>query len=105
MPAPKGAPPARHVIAVGSGKGGVGKSTVALNIAIALAEAGEAVGILDADVYAPDIPRMVDMKRKDDAPAQHWNLASTKRQEIEPIDAFGVKIMSTGFIVNEDQPM
>jgi ATP-binding protein involved in chromosome partitioning len=93
------------VIAVGSGKGGVGKSTVALNIAIALAEAGESVGILDADVYAPDIPRMVDLKRKDDAPAQHWSLASTKKQQLEPVEAYGLKIMSTGFIVTDDHPM
>ena len=93
------------MIAVGSGKGGVGKSTVALNVAIALAEAGESVGILDADVYAPDIPRMVDLKRKDSAPPQHWTLASTKKQVLEPVDAFGIKIISTGFIVTDAQPM
>jgi len=63
-PRPVRPPPARHVVAIASGKGGVGKSTVSLNLALALAEKGRAVGLLDADVYAPDLPVMVNLTRR-----------------------------------------
>lgn len=81
----------------------MGKSTVALNVALALAEFGESVGIVDADAYGPDIPLMVNMKRTESA--QYWSLGSTKEQSIEPMEAFGLKIVSTGFIVGESHPV
>jgi ATP-binding protein involved in chromosome partitioning len=99
-------PPARTVIAVCSGKGGVGKSTVALNLAAALAAGGDRVGLLDADVHAPDIPLMVGLARR--APARQWVLARAgglSRTPLEPVERHGVRLMSTGFIVGEDQPV
>ncbi|MDH5465134.1 MAG: Mrp/NBP35 family ATP-binding protein [Thiovulaceae bacterium] len=82
------APYAKNVIAVTSGKGGVGKSTVSANLAIALAQEGYKVGILDADIYGPNIPRLlgVDMER------MKWN----DNNKIEPHNNYGVKIMSVG---------
>src|SRR2546428_3878665 len=68
----EGVSPARHAVAVASGKGGVGKSTVALNLALALRDEGGRVGILDADFYGPDIPLMVNLKR--DASLKRWDL-------------------------------
>ncbi len=99
-------PPATEVIAVCSGKGGVGKSTVALNVAVALAGGGARVGLLDADVHAPDIPLMLGLARK--ATAKHWTLArpgGLSRTPLEPVERHGLKLMSTGFIVGEDQPV
>jgi ATP-binding protein involved in chromosome partitioning len=92
------------VIAVCSGKGGVGKSSVALNLAVALAADGERVGLLDADVHAPDIPLMVGLARS--RPARQWTLSRAGglgRTALEPVDCFGVRLMSTGFIVAEEQ--
>ncbi len=98
------AAPARFVVAVGSGKGGVGKSTVSLNVALALAERGAAVGILDADIYGPNIPLMVGLTRKEWS--GDWTLARKgKQQTISPIERYGLKIMSAGFLLAEDQPM
>jgi len=92
--------PARHVVAVASGKGGVGKSTVALNLALALQADGARVGILDADVYGPDIPLMVNLTRK--VSMSHWTLArASDAPKLEPVEALGLKIMSTGFIIGE----
>lgn len=99
-------PPAPSVIAVCSGKGGVGKSTVALNIAAALAADGARVGLLDADVHAPDIPLMVGLARR--VRTQQWVLARAgglSRTPLEPVERYGVRLMSTGFIVGEDQPV
>jgi ATP-binding protein involved in chromosome partitioning len=93
--------PARHVVAVASGKGGVGKSTVALDLAVALREAGHAVGVLDADVFGPNIPRMVNLTRTQ--PAQRWTLWQRERASLEPVECFGVEVMSAGFLVGEDQ--
>lgn len=101
-PTPPVDPPARHVLAVGSGKGGVGKSTVALNLALALAEQGARVGLLDLDMSGPDIPRMLDMKRT--TTQASWTLASVKGNSIEPIELHGLRIMSTGFIIGEGDP-
>ena len=99
--------PWRRAIVVGSGKGGVGKSTVALNLALALGERGARVGVLDADFYGPNIPLMVGLVRS--RWAKDWeighNPAVTSRPKIPAIDRFGLKIMSAGFIVAEDQPM
>ena len=99
-------PPAPSVIAVCSGKGGVGKSTIALNLAVALAADGARVGLLDADVHAPDIPLMVGLARR--APARQWVLArpgGLGRTALEPVERHGIRLMSTGFIVSEDQPV
>jgi ATP-binding protein involved in chromosome partitioning len=98
--------PATHVIAVCSGKGGVGKSTIALNLAVSIAAGGSRVGLLDADVYAPDIPLMVGLKRS--APATGWQLTRAgglDRTPLEPVEEFGIQLMSSGFIVSEDQAL
>ncbi|MCC6317842.1 MAG: Mrp/NBP35 family ATP-binding protein [Gemmatimonadaceae bacterium] len=83
-----------HVIAVSSGKGGVGKSTVAVNLAVALARRGFRVGLMDADVYGPNIPRMMGV---DGAPPVH-------NEKIVPREAHGVKLISLGFLIDRDQP-
>ena len=84
----------RHVIAVGSGKGGVGKSTVSANLAVALARAGKKVGLLDADIYGPSQPRMMGINRRP---------ASPDGQTILPLSAHGVTLMSIGFMLREDE--
>ena len=89
-------PRARNVIAVGSGKGGVGKSTTAVNLALALAAEGARVGILDADVYGPSIPAMLGLSGKPESP---------DNKSIEPMRAFGIEAMSIGFLVEVDTPM
>lgn len=94
---------ARYTLAVASGKGGVGKSTVALNLALALAEEGKAVGLLDADFYGPDIPRMVGLARTREA--RYLDLWTAGDGHIEPLDRFGIKIMSAGFLVAENQSL
>lgn len=106
MTAAEGSRVAKNVLAVGSGKGGVGKSTVALNLAIALAETGFEVGLLDADVHGPNIPLLVNLARK--VPARSWTLwrnPELGEHRIEPVVEHGVRIVSTGFIVAEDQPL
>jgi ATP-binding protein involved in chromosome partitioning len=92
---------ARHVIAIASGKGGVGKSTVSLNLAVALSEQGMRVGLMDADLYGPDIPRMIGLARTKDA--KHLDLWRADDAKHEPFERFGVKIMSVGFLVGEGQ--
>jgi ATP-binding protein involved in chromosome partitioning len=89
-------PRIRNVIAVGSGKGGVGKSTTSVNLALALAAEGARVGILDADVYGPSVPAMLGLSGR---PESHDN------KSIEPMRAFGVEAMSIGFLVDQDTPM
>lgn len=79
---------AKHVIAVTSGKGGVGKSTVSANLAVALAQAGKKVGILDADIYGPDIPRLLNIR--------HETLKWSADDKIIPSENYGIKIMSVG---------
>ena len=81
-----------RILAVGSGKGGVGKSTVATNLAVALAKAGRRVGLLDADIYGPSIPRMMGAQGKP---------ASPDGKTIHPLHAHGVTLMSLGFMVEE----
>src|SRR5579884_672683 len=99
--------PARFTIVVGSGKGGVGKSTISLNLALALAESGVRVGMLDADFYGPNIPLMVGLKRK--KWAGDWTMARNRAMggepPIPPTERFGLQIMSAGFIIAEDQPL
>lgn len=87
--------PIRNAIAVGSGKGGVGKSTVAVNIAVVLAQSGARVGLLDADIYGPNVPTMMGVT----------HLPQPVDQKLVPAEAHGVKIMSIGFMVKPDQPL
>ncbi|MCH2090523.1 MAG: iron-sulfur cluster carrier protein ApbC [Pseudoxanthomonas sp.] len=89
-------PRVRNVIAVGSGKGGVGKSTTAVNLALALGAEGARVGLLDADVYGPSIPAMLGLSGRPDSP---------DNKSIEPMRAFGVEAMSIGLLVDQDTPM
>jgi len=99
-------PLAGHVIVVASGKGGVGKSTISLNLALALAEKGGAVGLLDADVHAPDIPLMLNLTRT--RARKRWPLFRNPRLEpvrFEPVERFGLKVMSAGFLLAEDQAL
>lgn len=90
----------KHIIAVGSGKGGVGKSTVAANLAVALAKNGNKVGILDADIYGPSIPIMfnvADMKPTLDPDAENG--------KIMPVENYGIKVQSIGFFVDPEQAL
>ena len=89
-------PRIRNVIAVGSGKGGVGKSTTAVNLAVALAQSGLRVGVLDADVYGPSIPMML---------GNHERPQSPDNKSIEPLHAHGLQLMSIGALVDEDAAM
>ncbi|TDK32695.1 iron-sulfur cluster carrier protein ApbC [Luteimonas terrae] len=89
-------PRIRNLIAVGSGKGGVGKSTTAVNLALALATDGARVGVLDADVYGPSIPMMLGLSGKPDSP---------DGKSILPMRAHGIEAMSIGFLVDQDTPM
>lgn len=88
--------PIRNVIAVGSGKGGVGKSTVAVNLAISLARKGAKVGLLDADIYGPNIPTMLGVTDKP---------VAIEGKRIQPPSAYGIKVMSIGFMVQPGQPL
>lgn len=90
----------KNTIAIASGKGGVGKSTVASNLAVALAQAGYSVGLLDADIYGPSIPKMFDTE---DARPVLQNIDGHDR--ILPIDKYGVKLLSIGYFVNPDDAL
>ncbi len=85
----------KAIVAVASGKGGVGKSTVAVNLAVALARQGVTTGLLDADIYGPSLPRMLGVARKPEV----------RGEKMLPIEAWGLKCMSIGFLVEEETPM
>jgi ATP-binding protein involved in chromosome partitioning len=87
--------PIRNAVAVASGKGGVGKSTVAVNIAVVLAQSGARVGLLDADIYGPNLPTMMGVNQ----------LPPAKKDKLVPAMAYGVKLMSIGFLVKPNQPL
>src|SRR5512142_253476 len=87
--------PIRNAIAVGSGKGGVGKSTVAVNVAVALAQSGARVGLLDADIYGPNIPTMMGVDR----------LPPPNGSKLVPAEAYGLKMISMGLLVKPGQPL
>src|SRR5579863_9547953 len=99
--APTQAPPktpiagVQYLVAVGSGKGGVGKTTVSVNLAIALTRLGRRIGLLDADVYGPNVPLMMGTR---ETPRGH-------AESIQPIEKFGVKLMSMGFLNPGDKPL
>ena len=93
---PGGLPGVANIIAVASGKGGVGKSTTAVNLALGLKELGLRVGLLDADIYGPSMPRLLGLK------GQPQQLSGSK---LEPMQAYGLKVMSMGFLVDEETPM
>ena len=89
-------PGVKNIVAVASGKGGVGKSTTAVNLALALAAEGASVGLLDADIYGPSIPMMMGISGKPD---------SADGKTMEPLENYGVQVMSIGFLVDQDQAM
>jgi ATP-binding protein involved in chromosome partitioning len=89
-------PGVQHIIAVASGKGGVGKSTTAVNLALALGSLGLKVGLLDADIYGPSVPRLLGITGKPE---------TTPEKKLAPMQKFGLKVMSMGFVVAEDTPM
>jgi ATP-binding protein involved in chromosome partitioning len=89
-------PGVKHIIAVASGKGGVGKSTTAVNLALGLVANGVSTGLLDADIYGPSMPRMLGVKEKPE---------SVDGNQLKPIEKYGLRTMSIGYIVNEDTPM
>jgi ATP-binding protein involved in chromosome partitioning len=106
-PAPRSQPPQGHdsrgglpgigaIVAVASGKGGVGKSTTSVNLALALARLGQRVGLLDADIYGPSQPRMLGITGKP---------RSLDGKKLLPMENYGVRVMSMGFLVDEDAPM
>ncbi|MSQ23500.1 MAG: MRP family ATP-binding protein [Chloroflexi bacterium] len=88
-------PQVRNVVAVASGKGGVGKSTVSTNLAVALAATGAKVGLFDADIYGPNIPLMMGVTDRPE-------MQGTEENKIVPIERFGIKLMSIGFFVGDD---
>jgi ATP-binding protein involved in chromosome partitioning len=92
---PGGVPGVANIVAVASGKGGVGKSTTAINLALALKDQGLKVGVLDADIYGPSMPRLLGLKGQ---PEPVGN-------KLEPMQAYGLKVMSMGFLVDEETPM
>jgi ATP-binding protein involved in chromosome partitioning len=88
-------PGVKNVIAIGAGKGGVGKTTVAVNLAIALAKCGGRVGLIDADIYGPNVPIMLGMKTQ----------LTTDGQKIVPAEKFGLQVISMGFLTSDDAPI
>ena len=95
----KGQPPlpgVKNIIAVGAGKGGVGKTTVAVNLALALARCGSRVGILDGDIYGPNIPIMLGLT---------GSTLATDGKQIIPAEKYGVQVVSVGFLTNDDAPV
>ncbi len=97
-PAKPGIPGIDKIIAVASGKGGVGKSTTAVNLALGLADMGLSVGILDADIYGPSMPRLLGITGKP-------KLLEGSDNILQPMEKYGIKVMSIGFLIEEDTPM
>jgi ATP-binding protein involved in chromosome partitioning len=95
-PAPQPLPGVSNIVAIGSGKGGVGKTTLSVNLAVALAKLGHKVGLLDADVYGPNVPLMLGTNAQPKAVADN---------RIEPILAYGLKVISVGFLNPGDKPI
>src|SRR5204862_7633221 len=87
-------PGVKNIIAVGAGKGGVGKTTVAVNLALALSRCGSKVGIIDGDIYGPNVPMMLGLKAE----------LTTDGQKIVPAEKFGLQVMSMAFLTSDDAP-
>ncbi|AFY46111.1 ATPase involved in chromosome partitioning [Nostoc sp. PCC 7524] len=100
LPDRSGVPGVKNILAVSSGKGGVGKSTVAVNVAVALAQTGAKVGLLDADIYGPNDPTMLGL-----GDAQIVVRSTDKGEVLEPAFNHGVKLVSMGFLIDRDQPV
>lgn len=96
LPEKEPIPNVKNTIAVASGKGGVGKSTVAINLALALGKSGAKTGLLDTDIYGPSIPMMMGI---------HKQLNATPDQKILPLNNYGIKLMSVGFMLDEETPL
>ena len=94
-PSPTAIPGVKHIIAVASGKGGVGKSTTSINLALALKAKGLKVGLMDADIFGPSLPMLVGVDDKPEA----------RDKVIQPLIAYGLKVMSVGFLIDIDQPV
>jgi ATP-binding protein involved in chromosome partitioning len=98
-----------HMLVVGSGKGGVGKSTVSVNLAIALARIGSRVGLLDGDAYGPSIPMMLGVRKRRESQGWRATLPLGQREKLspdqmlKPLMRYGVKVMSVGFFIGEEQ--
>ena len=88
-------PGVKHAVAIASGKGGVGKSTISVNLAVALAATGAKVGLLDADIYGPSIPIMMGVH----------GAPQGEGQKIQPLEGFGIKLMSLGFLMPDNSPV
>ena len=95
-PAKPGVPGIKHIVAVASGKGGVGKSTTTANLALAMASLGKKVGVLDADIYGPSVPRLFNVSGRPEA---------LSGRMLKPMEGYGIKVMSMGFMVEEETPM
>lgn len=95
-PAKPGVPGIKHIVAVASGKGGVGKSTTTANLALGMAANGLKVGVLDADIYGPSVPRLFNVSGRPEA---------LSGRMLKPLEGYGVKVMSMGFMVEEETPM
>ena len=99
----------KHLLVVGSGKGGVGKSTVSVNLALALASQGAAVGLLDGDTYGPSIPLMLGIRKRGETHGWRGTLPLAQRadlspeQKLQPLTRYGLKVMSVGFFIGEEQ--
>ncbi len=91
----------RHIIAVSSGKGGVGKSTIAVNLACSLAKLGSKTGLLDADIYGPNTPSMMGVAEQNPKVTE----GSGSNQRLIPINKYGISLVSMGFLIEEGQPV
>jgi ATP-binding protein involved in chromosome partitioning len=100
LPDRTGIPGVKNILAISSGKGGVGKSTIAVNVAVALAQAGAKVGMIDADIYGPNVPTMLGL-----ADAKVMVRQGAQGEVLEPAFNHGVKLVSMGFLIDRDQPV